>query len=72
MTSEEGERIDLQVVTEEKDLGVVVRNDLKWTDQCSEVAGRATGAMRKLKASFKHMDVEIFRKVYPAYIGWIR
>ena len=68
MTSEEGERIDLQVVTEEKDLGVVVRSDLKWTDQCSRVAGRATGAMRKLKTSFKHMDVEIFKRVYPAYV----
>ena len=33
------------------------------------MADRATGTMRKLKTSFKHMDVEIFRKVYPAYAG---
>ena len=68
MVSHEGERIDLQEVTEEKDLGVVVKSDLRWTDQCSGVIGRATGAMRKLKTSFKHMDVEIFKRVYPSYV----
>ena len=31
MLSEEGERIYLQEVAEEKDLGVIVRSDIKWT-----------------------------------------
>ena len=68
MLSEEDERIYLQDVSEERDLGVTVRSDLKWSDQCSRVIGRATGAMRKLNRSFKHMDVEIFRRVYPTYV----
>ena len=37
--SEEGEQIDLQEVTEERDLGVVVRSDLKWQINVQEWLG---------------------------------
>ena len=57
----EGERMRLQEVAEQKDLEVIVRSDIKWTEQCSRVIGRATGDMRKLNVSFKYMDAEIFR-----------
>ena len=46
------ERIYLQEVAEE-DLGVIVRKDIKWTEQFSRVVGRATGTMKKLNGSFK-------------------
>ena len=39
MLSEEGERIYLQEVAEEKDLGVMLRKDIRWTEQCSRVTG---------------------------------
>ena len=65
MLSEEGERMYLQEVAEERDLGVIVKSDIKWTEQCSRVIGRAT---RKLNVSFKCMDAEIFRRIYPTYV----
>ena len=61
MLSEEGERIYLLKVAEEKDFGVIVRKDIKQTEQCSSVIGRATGAMRKLKFLLKFMDAKIFK-----------
>ena len=35
--------------------------------KCSRLIGRATGAMRKLNVSFKYMNAEIFRRIYPTY-----
>ena len=36
--------------------------------QCPGVIGSATGAMRKLHNSVKHMKAEMFRKVCPSYM----
>ena len=47
---------------------MVVIKDIKWTEQCSRVIGRTTGAMRKLNVSFKYMDAEIFKRIYPIYV----
>ena len=49
-------------------MGVIVRRNIKWTAQCSRVIGRATREMRKLNVSFKYMDAEIFRRIYPTYV----
>ena len=56
-------------MAEEKDLGVIVRSDIKWTEQCSRVIGRANGAMRKLNVSFKCIDAEIFRRIYSTCVS---
>ena len=61
MLSEEGEKIYLQEVAEEKDLGVIVRSNIK----CSRVIGKAIRAMTKLNVLFKYMDGEIFKRIYP-------
>ena len=54
MLSKEGERIYLQKVAEEKDLGVIERKDIKWTELCFRVIGRASGVIIKLIVSFKY------------------
>lgn len=68
MVTSDNTRVNLQVVNEEKDLGIKISNDLKSSRQCSSVIGSATGSMRKLHNTFKHMNTEIFKKVYPSYV----
>lgn len=63
-----GDDVLHKTMTEEKDLGIYITNDLKPFKQCQVAAAKATSAMRRLKNSLKHMDAGIFKKVYPGYV----
>jgi len=50
----------LQEVTEEKDLGIVVTNDLKPSVQCSKAAAKAMQVLGIIKINFVLTDLRTF------------
>ncbi len=48
-------RIELETVTREKGLGVLVSDDLKPSSQCKAAAAKAMNALRNIKQSFRYI-----------------
>lgn len=59
----------LQEVMEEKDLGVIVTNDLKGTKQCKAAAAKANRVLGMIRRTFATRDKKILKKLY---IGLVR
>ena len=58
----------LDVVEEEKDIGVIVHRSLKPSKQCRKAAGTASAVLRQLARNFHYRDRNIFRKLYIQYV----
>ena len=57
----------LDVVEEEKDIGVIVHRSLKPSKQCRKAAGTASAVLRQLARNFHFRDRNIIRKLYIQY-----
>jgi len=44
--------VQLECVSEEKDLGVIITGDLKWEKQCSEAVNKANRMLGMIKRNF--------------------
>ena len=53
---------------EEKDLGVIITEDGKYSKQCAAAAKKAMCKLRVLKHTFKHFDKRCFTMRYKTYI----
>ena len=53
---------------EEKDLGVVITEDGKYSRQCAAAANKGMCKLRVLKHTFKHFDKRCFTMLYKTYI----
>nr|CAH8822191.1 unnamed protein product [Trichobilharzia regenti]CAH8832846.1 unnamed protein product [Trichobilharzia regenti]CAH8851638.1 unnamed protein product [Trichobilharzia regenti]CAH8868946.1 unnamed protein product [Trichobilharzia regenti]CAH8876533.1 unnamed protein product [Trichobilharzia regenti] len=60
--------ITLPVVTEYKDLGVVVQHDLKTATNCRTAATKGFRMLWAIRKAFANFDADIFRILYPTYI----
>lgn len=58
----------LMETVEERDLGIIVTNDLKTSTQCSTAASRGMSMMGLVKRNFKNLDAECFLLLYKTYI----
>ena len=58
----------IQTVTEERDLGVHVKSDLKPSLHCGRAAAKASSTLGLIRRHFKHIDKESFLILYKAYI----
>ena len=52
----------------EKNFRVTLKKNFQWTEQCLRVIGRATGAMRKLNVSLKHVVIKVSKRIYPTNV----
>jgi len=68
MAKEEGNRHYLEETKVERDLGVIISNDLKFNEQVANVVQKANGVLAMIKRTFKHWNVLNFRKLYSAFI----
>ena len=59
---------DLQVVTEEKDLGVMQSLDLKPGKHCAEVVKAANRTLGMIKRSFEFKSIAVVRHLYKAVV----
>ena len=58
----------LQVVEEEKDIGVLIHNSLKPSKHCKKVADTANAVLRQLTKNFHFRDRHVFKKLYVQYV----
>lgn len=62
------EDIYINQITEEKDLGVLFSEDLKFTHHIENITSKANSMLGLLKCTFKHWTEEGFASVYRTYI----
>jgi hypothetical protein len=65
---EEGTKVEVQSVVEEKDLGVYFTRDLKPAKQCIQSAARARAILGMVRRHFRRMDERGFCLLYKTYI----
>ena len=58
----------LESITEERDIGVVIQKDLKPTRQCLDASNRAKAVLGQLCRSFHYRDRHIFVRLYCTYV----
>ena len=58
----------LEVVTEEKDLGVLITNNLKPSGHCDKVAGKANKMLGLIKRTITNKNEETIIKLYKALV----
>ena len=66
--SDESGREELQTKQEEKDLGVLVRSDLKPSTQCVQVATKARKITGVTRRNFGRLDRTDFLIIYKTYM----
>ena len=49
--------LDLQKTTSDRDLGVIISNDLKWTEQCETSSAKANSILGMFKRTFTYWNV---------------
>ena len=52
----------------ERDLGIWVSDDLKWSNQCSKSAAKAMSVLGMIKRTFPYLDNEGFILLYSTYV----
>jgi len=68
ISSKDGTVSKLAEVDEEKDLGVILTNDLKPGRQCREAAQKAMNVLRTIKRHFTRLDKAAFLILYKSYV----
>ena len=58
----------LNVVEEEKDIGVIVHSSLKPNRHCKKITDTANAVLRQLTKNFHYRDRNIFKKLYVQYV----
>ena len=68
MSNENGDVHVLEETTLERDLGVLISNDLKQAEQVKASAAKANRVLGMLKKSFKHRGLHLWRTLYMTYV----
>jgi len=58
----------LEAITQEKDLGIWITDDLKPTEQCVQAAKKAQAVLGMVNRHFKDIDKEDFECIYKTYV----
>ena len=62
------EGIELQEVTEEKDIGILVNQSLRPSKNCKKAADMTGAVLRQITKNFHFRDRNIFKKLYAQYV----
>src|SRR5215469_6813345 len=65
---DKGVKSVIKAVAEEKDLGILVTQDLKWARQCGEAAKKANKILGLIKRQFVALNPASFRILYKSFI----
>ena len=58
----------LNVVTEERDLGILVQSNLKWDQQCSKSVKMANRILGMIKRNFEYLDSDMVLQLYKSLV----
>jgi hypothetical protein len=59
---------DLEEISEERDLGVIVQQDLKWNKQCLKSVSTANRILGMIKRSFCYLSKDVVLKLYKSLV----
>jgi len=59
---------ELELVQEERDLGVTITADLKSSSQCTKSGATARRVIVMVRRNFRHLDIADFRLIYKTHI----
>jgi len=65
---QDGQNWELKSVSEDRDLGLSVTNNLKVSQQCIQAACKASRVLRMTKRQFQVLDKTSFMILYKGYI----
>ena len=68
MTSSSGIIVNIQETSLESDLGVMVKNNLRWTDHITQSVLKANSVLGMLRRTFVNWNANNFLVLYKAYI----
>ena len=68
MTAEDGTIVQLEETVMEKDLGVVVDNNLTFSQHINTIVVRANQVMGMIRRSFKYMDKDIVVQLFTSIV----
>ena len=68
MTHDNDKAYTVTETDEEKDLGVYITKDLKWSTQCSKAASKAMQTLGLIKRNFSQLDKHSFVVMYNTYV----
>ena len=63
-----GSRIKLETTNLEKDLGVLIADNLKVGEQCESAAGKAMKVLGMIRRSFTKLDEETLKTLYCSFV----
>ena len=63
-----GSRIKLETTSLEKDLGVLITDNLKVGEQCERAAGKAMRVLGMIRRSFTKLDEETLKTLYCSFV----
>ena len=63
-----GSNKQIEEISQEKDLGVLVSNNLKPTAHCVQAVKKANSVLKTISKSFRYMSVESFHILFKTYI----
>ena len=66
--SNNGKEYTVTETDKERDLGVHITKDLKWSTQCSKAASKAMQALGLIKRNFSQLDKHSFLVMYNTYV----
>ncbi|RNA25353.1 RNA-directed DNA polymerase from mobile element jockey [Brachionus plicatilis] len=58
----------LEKTTKERDLGIIITNDLKWTEQSKRAASRATMIACRIKLTFSYFSLDLVNLLYKSFV----
>jgi hypothetical protein len=61
-------RVELPETKIEKDLGIMISNDLKWSNQVNYIFGKANKMLGMIKHSFKNLDKNAAKLLYTSLV----
>jgi hypothetical protein len=68
MEDEQGEKCVLSETKLERDLGVMISNDLKWSSNSNRAAAKANSMLGQLKRTMIHWDNFTLKRLYTTFV----
>ena len=58
----------IEQVPEERDLGILLTDEMQWSKQCNSAAAKAMSVLGMIKRSFNTLNKDMFLTLYSTYI----
>ena len=68
MTDNSGNKRDIEKTNLERNLGVIVANDLKWSEHVDRMVGKANRILGMLRRTFESREPKLWKELYVSLV----